>query len=363
EPAPTQEQKEAWFQRGYDVVKHQIARELKLRGMFWSMRDEAAKNEKQSLKAVFDKLRENDDPENPVCATEPGKGVVVFRSFDHPLSRDEIQDLEDSGVRFTHNVVFRVTGLASEELPKVGAKADVLGEAGNGRMIFRVIKLEQERRKSYEELTESEKEDLRKEFYLPDIARKRAREALVALREKCLSGDLTVDQLADMAAKPAGNYRFHGDEWLLASREFMTEPARNLYWKDEYRHMRDRHFLRRDLAEVLAQDRARDEKIKGGSWLEVRLDTRNDSEDPGAAYLVLVLERRRPDAESIPLEEFETYMDVFRSRRRSEDQERWNTEFPRLKQDFEMEFFGDMQKTIEEELKQREEARRKSALG
>jgi hypothetical protein len=288
---------------------------------------------------------------------------VIFRKFDHPLSRDEIQELEDSGVRFTHNVVFRVTKLASEDLPKVGAKADVLGEAGNGRMIFRVSKVEQERRKSYKELTESEKEDLRKKFYLPDIARQRAKEVLVALLEKCLSGDLTADQLEEMAAKPSGNYRFHGDEWLLASREFMTEPARSLYWESEYSHMRDRHFLRRDLAEVLAQDRAREEKINAGSWLDVRLDTRNDAEDPGAAYLVLVLERKRPDAESIPLEEFETYMDVFRSRRRSEDQERWNTEFPRLKQDFDMEFFGDMQKIIEEEFRQREEARRKSALG
>ncbi|MHC4342738.1 MAG: hypothetical protein ACYSX0_21305, partial [Planctomycetota bacterium] len=142
-PAATQEQKEAWFQRGFDVVKHQINRELRLRGMMWFMRDEAAKDEKQSLKTIFDKLRDKDDPKSPVCSTEPGKGLLIFREFDHPLTREEIQELEDSGVRFTHNVTLRVAMLAYDELPKVGPRPDVLGGAGEGRMIYRLVKVVQ----------------------------------------------------------------------------------------------------------------------------------------------------------------------------------------------------------------------------
>ncbi|MFI5403661.1 MAG: hypothetical protein ACHQ1G_12055 [Planctomycetota bacterium] len=123
---------------GYQLVKDQVSREVELRSIyefFWLQ----AKDE-ESLKATFDQLKERDDPKDPVCGTEPGKTLVVFRDFGGKgLTGKELEEIEDGGVKFGLSFKPRVTGLGTDELPKMSRKADTLGDEGHGRQIFRLV--------------------------------------------------------------------------------------------------------------------------------------------------------------------------------------------------------------------------------
>ena len=95
---------------------------------------------------IFDRLKAKDDPKDPVCATEPGKGLLVYRDFGgKPLSGDELTEIEDGGVKFGFSFKPRVTGVAlgGDELPKMSRKADTLGDEGHGRQIFRLVSVEE----------------------------------------------------------------------------------------------------------------------------------------------------------------------------------------------------------------------------
>ncbi|MHC5050560.1 MAG: SurA N-terminal domain-containing protein [Planctomycetota bacterium] len=351
--------RQALMAHAYTIVKDQVARELKVRGMYQWFRDEAARNESKSLRVLFDKLRAHDDKDNPVCATEPGKGLIVYREFPDGLSGDELEKIEDRGVRFTHNFRARVTQLGDTDLPKLARKADVLGMAGHGRQIMRLLEVKRETRKTFEELTDGEKVDLREQFYLPNAARARAKEALETLRKQCQD-----DQVAPEAFRAAAEKigcRVHEDEWIEASYDFMAEPEKITYWPDEFLHMRDRYFLHKNLVGVLGRDTKGD--LKAGSYLEVQVDGRQDAEDPGAAYLFLLLERRKPDASTMPPSEVNSFMMNFRRNRMQKERERWAEDVETLMADFKMEFYDDMQRRIDEELKRRREARKQRRGG
>jgi len=346
--------RQAMMAHAYTIVKDQIARELRVRGMYQWFRDQAGKNESKSLRVLFDELKKHDDKENPVCTTEAGKGLIVYREFSEGLSGDELEEIEDSGVRFTHNFRARVTQMGDTDLPKLARKADVLGMAGHGRQITRLLEVKRETRKTYEELTEGEKVDLREQFYLPSAARVRASEALAALRQSCLD-----DQIAPEALRAAAEKigcRVHEDEWIEASYDFMAEPEKNLYWPDEFLHMRDRHFLHKNLVGVLGRDTKNE--LNAGSYVDVQVDARQDAEDPGAAYLFLLLERRKPDASTVPPSEVNSFMMNFRRNRMQEERKRWVDDIEVLMADFKMEFYDDMQRKITDELKRRREARK-----
>ncbi|MHC4135271.1 MAG: SurA N-terminal domain-containing protein [Planctomycetota bacterium] len=348
--------REVMMAHAYTIVKDQIARELRVRGMYRWFRDEAAENESKSLKVLFDKLREHDDKENPVCATEPGKGLIVYREFPDGLSGEELEEIEDSGVKFTHNYRARVTGMGDTDLPKLARLADVLGMASHGRQITRLLEVKRETRKTYEELTDGEKVDLREQFYLPSAARTRAKEALEALRKRCLDDQIAPEDFRAAAEKIG--CRVHEDEWLEASYDFMAEPDELLYWPDEFLHMRDRHFLHKSLVGVLGRDTK--DQLKAGSYLEVQVDAWQDAEDPGAAYLFLLLERKKPDASTVPPSEVNSFMMNFRRTRMQEEHKRWAEDIETLMADFKMEFYDDMQRRITDELKRRREAQKRA---
>ena len=345
---------------GFDLVRDQVAREIKLRGMFWHLRDQAAKDPARSLKDTFDLLVAQDDPDNPVCSTEPGKGLVVFRSYaDQPLTGDELADLTDGPERFTVNFRNRVTSMGTEKLPKLSPQAHTFGAQANGRVVVRLIEVEPERRKTFSELTEGEKAELTKDFYLPEKARERAREKLEGLRKRLEAGEIAADgfeQAARALDSDGDSVRFVKDEWLTASYDFVAEPDRSSYWEAAYLHMVDRKFLRRNLAGVLARDRVKKE-LGEGSWLEVQVDRRTDAENPGAAYLVLLHERRQPGADSMPPQELDSFVEFSRRGRFTEERQRWSDDFRNLIQTFRIEFFGDMQARIEEQLKEDKKSR------
>ena len=119
----------------------QVVRELKVRCVYQLLHSEAKKDEAKSLKVLFEKLRKHDDPKKPVCSTEAGRGLIVYREFPDGLTGAELENLEDSGVKFTHNFRARVTQLGSTNLPRLGRKADVLGKAGHGRQIVRLLEV------------------------------------------------------------------------------------------------------------------------------------------------------------------------------------------------------------------------------
>ena len=340
---------------GFDLVRDQVAREIKLRGMMWHLRDQAAKDPSRSLKDTFDLLVAQDDPDNPVCSTEPGKGLIVFRSYaDQPLTGDELSDLTDGSERFTVNFRHRLTSIGTEDLPKLSPQAHTFGEQANGRVVVRLIEVEPERRKTFSELTEGEKAELIKDFYLPEKARERAKEKLEGLRKQLEAGEVPADgfeQAARALGSEGDSVRFIKDEWVTASYDFVAEPDRSSYWEADYLHMVDRKFLRRNLAGVLARDRVKKE-LGEGSWLEVQVDRRTDAENPGAAYLVLLHERRQPDADTMPPQELDSFVEFSRRGRFTEERQRWSDDFLNLIQTFRIEFFGDMQTRIEEQLKE-----------
>jgi len=349
-PAPSPDLEKTLRERGFELCRDQIDRELRLRGMFQWFRSEAAKDETKSLKVLFEKLRKHDDPKNPVCSTEPGKGLIVYIEFPAGLTASKIEKLKDGDVLFTHNVRNRVTGLGDTDLPRVG-KADPLGEEGNGRMILRLIEIKKERRKTFKELTAGERRDLEEKYYLPAQARALAKQALEGLRARCVANEVKAEAFPAQARKLG--CRVFTDEWITADYDFMQEPERRNYWPAEFLHMHDRYFLRRNLASALGKDRA-EHKLKAGSYLDVEVDSGQPGEDPsGAAYLVLLLERRRPGPETMPPSELYTYLGSTRTRRLAEDNDRWAGNLQQLFSDFRLEFYGDMDKRIKDEMKRR----------
>ena len=351
--------RDALADRGFAIVQDQIDRELRVRGMYEWFATEARKaGNKTSLKVLFDTLAKHDDAENPVCATEPGKGLIVYRDFGGQyLSREELENLEDSGVKFTHNFPFRVNQLGDTDLPKLYHKADVLGYLGHGRQIFRLLDVKRPSRKTFAELTEGEKADLKEKWAIPSRARALAKEQLDALRTKLVEGEVKTEDFAKEAR--ALGCRVHEDEWYEASQSFLAEPDKALYWPDAYLKMRDRYFLHSELTSVLRRDRIKKE-LKAGSVLEVMEDTRREADDPGAAYLFLLLERREPDARTIPQDEMNEYMNYARFSRRNEMRERWGEDVRRLFSDFGLVFHGEMDKRVKEEIRKREEARKRN---
>jgi hypothetical protein len=121
----------------FDMLRPQIDRELRVRGMFRFWLEEAQR--KGSVKAVFDALAAKDDPEHRVCATEPGKGLLVYRHI--TATGAELEKLEDGGVTFTHNFRFLVGQAANGELPRFAQWAGGLGPACQGRFVLRVLKV------------------------------------------------------------------------------------------------------------------------------------------------------------------------------------------------------------------------------
>ncbi|MCK6460134.1 MAG: hypothetical protein L6Q95_09605 [Planctomycetes bacterium] len=252
-----------------------------------------------------------------------------------------------------------MTRLGDTDLPKRSPKADTLGDAGHGRQIFRLLEVIREQRKTFDELTPAEKEDLRSVFYLPERARARAKERLEGLRQKLVDG--AVAEGAFRAEATALGCRVFEGEWVEASYDAVREPDKATLWPDRFVHMRDRYFLRKSLAQALGRDRAKPEgkeELKPPCLLPVDVDIRRDAAEPGSAYLFRLRERKRPDATTVTAAEMSRYLRTFANQRLHEEQERWMGDLPNLIRSFGMHFEGDMQQRIDEELRRREEARR-----
>ncbi|MHC4931952.1 MAG: hypothetical protein ACYTGV_07175 [Planctomycetota bacterium] len=131
------------FSRGFDLLKQQVERELRVRGIFWYLRDQAAKDPSKSLSVLFAKMKEEDD--SGVCSTTPGEGLIVYRRIPDSLNYRELTNLEDDGVKFTVDFAIRVAQLARSVPPRLSQKADVLGTAGQGRVVCRLTGVSYER--------------------------------------------------------------------------------------------------------------------------------------------------------------------------------------------------------------------------
>jgi hypothetical protein len=355
-----QELKNRIYTYGYDIVKDQVRREVWVRTIYDFLYTQT--KDKQSLKVVYDKLKAEDDPEHPVCSTEPGKGLFEYRDFDgKPLTGDEIEDIEDSGVKFGFSFRPRVSGLKdATDLPKMEGKPDTLGDGGFGRQVFRLLEVIRARRKKFEELTAGEKDDLKNLFYLPAQARERAKEKLEALRKQLVDGSVKPEQFR--AAAEALGARVHEDEWIEASYETVSAPDKKELWPDEFLHMRDRYFLKRSLAQTLDRDRAKPEdkrELKPPCFLPVDTDTREEAQDPGSAYLFHLLDRQRPDATTITATDLSRYLRTFANQRLQEEQDRWTNQPEQLIADFRMHFDPEMQARIDDDLRREEETRKK----
>ncbi|MHC4959517.1 MAG: hypothetical protein ACYTGN_14215 [Planctomycetota bacterium] len=349
-------EKESRLKNAFRLVQKQVRRELIVKGVFVYLRNEAAKDPSKGFKLLFDALKNNDEPKNPVCGADQETGLIQFLTFEAPLSGEEIEQLAPHDMLFTHNGRHRVTRMSSESLPAVSEAAVTVGMEAHGRMIIRLVKMESERRKTYEELDQAEKTDLKKSFYLPANARERAEARLEELRKKFESGEVAPTAFRESGEALGG--AVISDEWILASTIGMADPSDKALWPDEYRRMRDRHFLRRRLANVLETDRT-DPKYKAGSFMPVMVDSRSDDDDdPGAAYLVMLLERKRPTADTMPLEEFESYINVARQQRGAQDRERWSEDFKKLMRRFDMKFFGSMLDSVNDELDKIDQAKK-----
>lgn len=337
-------------EKARDLVQDQIIREIQLRGMMQFMRDEAGKDEKKSLRSLYDQLKANDDPGSPVCATEAGKGLIVYREFLDGLSVDEMKDLEDSGIKFSFNFSLRITSTPDKDLPRVGQKSDLLGPEGDGRMIWRVLELVRERRKTFAELSQAEKEALRDEFYLPERARQISRQEMEEFRKPFAEG---ASKPADFAAAArARGYRVIEGEEIVSADRNVADPDPKRYWPAEFLRMRDRKFLRSWLWSVLQRD-ARDKKLQAGSFPDVAMDSRRSAEDPGTAICLLLLERREPTAADLPPQDLQADIDTLRRQRGARDGDWWVQDPERVFQRFGMEFSEDMQKRIQSELNRR----------
>lgn len=343
---------------GYDLVKEQVGREVAVRTIYAFLHSQT--KDDVSFKELFEKLRAHDDPASPVCSTEPGKGLLMYRDFDGKgLSADELQEIEDSGVKFGFSFKPRVTQLEKAGLPKRCPKEDTLGDAAHGRQIVRLLEVIPEQRKTFDELTAGEKEDLRRLFYLPERARARAKEKLEGLRQRLVDGALAAE--AFRAEAEALGCRVREGEWVEASYDPVREPDKAMLWPDEFLHMRDRYFLRKSLAQALDRDRAKPEgkeELKPPCLLPVDVEIRRDAAEPGSAYLFRLRERKRPDATTVTAAEMSRYLRTFANQRLHEEQERWMGDLPSLIKNFGMHFDEEMQRRVDEEMRQREEARR-----
>jgi hypothetical protein len=255
-----------------------------------------------------------------MLSTEPGKGLIVYRDFTaEGLSNDEVEKIEDRGVVFSHNVRFKLNQ-GGATLPRLTTVADTLGLMGHGRWIFRVVDVVQPSRKTFDQLTPGERDDLRDKWYVPEQARERAKAKLTELRKRCVDG--AVQDFA--AAAEEMGCRVHRDEWIHASfSEQVARPDKERLWKQEFLHMRDRAFLQTAISQALLGDRNA-ETLKAGSYFDVMVDTRHEDDDPGCGYLALLLERNKADATTIPSSELDTFLRIERNVRYRAEAARWN---------------------------------------
>jgi hypothetical protein len=123
---------------GFALVKDQVDREVRVRGIFQYLLEEAARE--GSVKVVFDRFVGKDDLKQSVCATESGKGLITYRRITTTASG--LEELENSGVRFGRD--FRLAVLASSrgELPALGSRAYLIGPRGHGRCIYRLLQVQ-----------------------------------------------------------------------------------------------------------------------------------------------------------------------------------------------------------------------------
>jgi len=120
---------------GIELVKAQLDRELRVRAILEHLLAQA--RILGSVKAVLTRLEAKDDAETPVCATEPGKGLVVYRQITGTSS--ELEALADRGVRFGLEFRRSVQLALFEELPAFGRRSYTFGSDGHGRHIFRLV--------------------------------------------------------------------------------------------------------------------------------------------------------------------------------------------------------------------------------
>ncbi len=128
-----------------------------------------------------------------------------------------------------------------------------------------------------------------------------------------------------------------------------------MFWRDDYLHMRDRHFLRKHLTSKLLADR-RDQKLVPGSLLKVVMDERVDADDPGAAYLVRLEKRQPASAETMSTEELNNSIRIAKLTRRNGENSWWTNNFRMLIANFDFRFSEDKQRRVDEEIAQRERA-------
>jgi hypothetical protein len=124
-------------EKGLELVRGQIDRELRVRAIFDHLLAEARRE--GSLRAVFDRLAGKDDAARSICATEPAKGLLVYR---HVVATAKgLEDLEDEGLRFGLDFRVSVLQAVGEELPAFARRPYVLGKGGEGRHVFRLLKI------------------------------------------------------------------------------------------------------------------------------------------------------------------------------------------------------------------------------
>ena len=286
-----------------------------------------------------------------------GKGLIVFHAPEEPIDGEGIEDLEDRGIRFTHNTRSKITNLAGSTMPKVMPIADTMGEAGHGRMVARLIDVVSERRKTFEELSKSEKRDLLEQWYLPHQARQSAKDILEKLRQELVDGKVDTADFEKKIVELGG--RFRGEEWLKANFGYQADPDPDRLWPEQYRHLADRHYLKGAVASVLISDRDK-KKYPNGSFLPVQVDSPFDEEDVyGAAYLVQVLDRQKPTVDTVATTELVQYLTAARRRRRIEEQDRWERQIDQTFKDFEFEWFGDMADRMKRDQEDRAAARKR----
>ncbi|MEM8884142.1 MAG: hypothetical protein AAGD14_08750 [Planctomycetota bacterium] len=351
---------------GSELCRPRVIRELELRRIFRLMHNDAFDNPNESLKKIYDRLVAVDDPENPLCSTEPGKGLFVYRKPEKELTREEIQDLEDGSHTFGLHVAVRITPASAEKLPYVSRSAEPLGTFVEGRMFLRVTKVVPESAKTFEELTALERSRLVDDYYKPTKAREMAKEALVALRKRVDEGNVKPDGFKE-AAEALGARVFE-NESVVADTGYIEPPDDNQLFPSEFKRMRDRYFLRNRLGSILASDRIKkeDERIKPGSWLdvEVRSDSDDIEEDPGSAYLILLLERTKPNAATLPEDKLSRARMSAVQSGMARERNRWGNGFEQLFADFQVTFSPEMKERIDAAFERRNaRAARQNRLG
>jgi len=333
------------------LVLPQARLEVQLRRAFEFLRNRAARDPDKSFRAWFEELRAHDDPQHPICSAEPGTGIIVYREVKDPISGDEMEKLQDGPDLFTHNFRQRiVSGEYEATKPTVGPGAETFGAEAHGRVIFRVTAFRQESRKEFADLTGPDKEYLTKELYLPVRARARVKERLDALKKEIDEGKIPSSRFPEEARSRGA--RVVENERIEASAGYQAPPAKARYWPAEYRRFWDRYFLRSQLDAVLRTDRDR-KKYPAGAFLDVLVESRTGSQEPGAAYLVQVLERTPVTAEEMTEEGLQHALaDRMGDLSRAEG-DWWSREFAELRSRFDMKFSETMQRRIDDEAKRR----------